>query len=183
MKTTPRIGSSCIGFVVLCSITSPAVGAEHQFDIPGVFEISTRGTLFIDVPDGWDAAIAYTAAEPATEAMPAISPSPLIEITRSNDTHICLKPLDLSKQRMILDARRFMDRDHNGNRLARTAISGPHVKGTVCRRPKNHPRNYFRSHGDLTVGDLLISFTTTIDDTNVWPQVETILESFRFQTE
>ena len=82
---------------------------------------------------------------------------------------------------MVHDAVKVLDRDRKGNPLERKPINGPHVKGSVCFTPRNDPEDYFRSHGDLEVEDLVIGFSTRLDSTNDWAQTQTVLESLRFE--
>jgi hypothetical protein len=168
----------------VCSIVGDAFGGESAFEFPGAFRVSAHGTLYVTIPSGWKAQVVYPKPDKNPENIPSPPPTPLLVVSREtqpNRVFIDLLPFDVSRKGFVIGARSVTDRDPQGNPVPRTSIIGPHVKGTICSPPKNHPKNYFRSHGDLETGDIFISFSTAIDDTNDWSQVQTVLESVRFE--
>ena len=154
-----------------------AFGADYQFDIPGSFLVSVHGTLHVTAPDGWSVVTVYN-EDDATQNPPPQFPGPVIEAKNSTGAEINILPMDLEEISVITKVNEHFGKDSNGYPLPRTPIQGPYVKGSIY---FHNPANPARTHGDLESGRLLLSFLSTLIDTNDWQDVQSILESFRFE--
>ena len=155
----------------------PALSAEYQFDIPGAFLVSVHGTLHVTTPEGWSVATAYSDGDTTTNTPPPRFPGPMIEAKNTTGAEINIYPMDIEERSVITVINERLGKDSSGAPLPWTPIQGPYAKGNVCFQKPASPT---RAHGDLETGRLLLSFVSTLSDTNDWPEVQGILESFRF---
>jgi|GEM_PF-1433334 hypothetical protein len=171
MKILPSI------FLAAIALALPAFGAEYQFDIPGSFLVSPHGILYVSAPDGWNVATAYGEEDAAANTPPTRFPGPMIAAKNTTGAEIFVYPMDVEERSVIAFVNDRLGKDSAGIPLPRTPIQGPDAKGSACFQ---NPASPTRAHGDLQVGRLLLSFVSTLDDPNDWPEVLRILESFRF---
>jgi len=172
MKISLSILFAAIGLAL------PAFGAEYQFDIPGAFLVSPHGILYVSAPDGWNVATAYSDSETATNTPPPRFPGPIIRAKNTTGAEITICPMDIEERSVIAFVNDRLGKDSSGVPLPWTPIQGPYAKGSVCFQ---NPASPTRAHGNLETGRLLLSFVSTLSDTNDWQEVQSILASFRFE--
>ena len=163
--------------LAIAVLALPALSAEYQFDIPGAFLVSVHGTLHVTTPEGWSVATAYSDGDTTTNTPPPRFPGPMIEAKNTTGAEFLIYPMDIEERSVIASMNERLGKDSSGAPLPWTPIQGPYAKGNVCFQKPASPT---RAHGDLETGRLLLSFVSTLSDTNDWPEVQGILESFRF---
>ena len=172
MKIPPSILLAAIALAL------PVYGAEYKFDIPGAFLVSPHGILYVSAPDGWNVATAYSDSETATNTPPPRFPGPMIEAKSTTGAEILIYPMDIGERSVIAFMNERLGKDGSGIPLPWTPIQGTNAKGSVCFQ---NPASPTRAHGNLETGRLLLSFVSTLSDTNDWQEVQSILASFRFE--
>ena len=165
-------------FLAIGAFTLPTLGADYQFEIPGVFFVSVHGTLYVSAPDGWSMTNAYSEQDIPTNTPPPRFPGQLIKAKNISGAEINVIPMSVQERSAINYVNERMDKGRDGTPLPRTPIQGPYAKGSICYLD---PARRSRAHGDLETGNLLLSFVVTLSDTNDWPNVQSILKSFRFE--
>ena len=173
-----RMKLSLAILLAIAVLALPALSAEYQFDIPGAFLVSVHGTLHVTTPEGWSVATAYSDGDTTTNTPPPRFPGPMIEAKNTTGAEIKVYPMDIEERSVIAFVNERLGKDSSGAPLPWTPIQGPYAKGSVCFQ---NPASPTRAHGYLETGRLLLSFVSTISDTNDWQEVQSILESFRFK--
>ena len=172
-----RMKLSLAILLAIAVLALPALSAEYQFDIPGAFLVSVHGTLHVTTPEGWSVATAYSDGDTTTNTPPPRFPGPMIEAKNTTGAEFLIYPMDIEERSVIASVNERLGKDSSGAPLPWAPIQGPYAKGKVCFQ---NPASPTRAHGDLETGRLLLSFVSTLSDTNDWPEVQGILESFRF---
>ena len=164
--------------LAVAALALPALSAEYQFDIPGAFLVSPHGGLYVSAPDGWSVVTAYSDNEVVTNTPPPLFPGPMIEAKNTTGAEINIYPMDIEERSVTAFVNERLGKDSGSAPLPWTPIQGPYAKGSVCFQNLASPT---RAHGNLETGRLLLSFVSTLSDTNDWQEVQSILESFRFK--
>lgn len=164
--------------LAIATLALSALSAEYQFDIPGAFLVSPHGTLNVSAPDGWSVTSMYDEDDgTTTNSTPPQFPGPSIVAKNSTGAEVFIRLMDIEERNVIARINDVFGKDSNGTPLPWAPIQGAYAKGNICFQ---NPASPTRAHGDLETGRLLLAFFSTLSDTNDWPQIQSILASFRF---